>query len=117
MQLLRSRAKGSLQAIDNIIAIARLQRMQRQADDIQSVQTALFARLSNFRSDPRIDLFMQQCTPETYGKQLRLRCLGLLWSSQSGKSCKALSLYGPACGRDPVDCTFQQTRTHVYLLG
>ena len=90
-----SRGKGSLQAIENIKTTARLQRMQRQADDIKNVSTALFARLGNFRPDPRIDLFMQQFTEETYGKQLRFQCLGLFGSSQSGKSCKALSLYGP----------------------
>jgi hypothetical protein len=95
LQLLRSRAKGSLQAMEIIKNTSRLQRLQWQADDIQSVQLALFAGLHSFRPDPRIDMFMEQFKPETYGKQMRFRCLGLFGSSQSGKSCKALSLYGP----------------------
>ena len=95
LQLLRSRAKGSLQAIETIRNTSRLERLQWQADEIQSVQVALFSRLNHFRPDPRVDMFMEQFKPDTYGKQLRFRCLGLFGSSQSGKSCKALSLYGP----------------------
>ena len=94
VQLLRSRAKGSLQAIEIIRTTSRMQRMHRQADEIQAVQAKLFAQLNNFRPHPRIDLFLNQFTPETYAIQMRFRCLGLFGSSQSGKSCKALSLYG-----------------------
>jgi hypothetical protein len=72
-----------------------MQRLQRQSEDIMKVQTALFAGLSGLRSDPTIDLFLEQFTPETWAKQLRFRCSGFFGNSRSGKSCKALSLFGP----------------------
>jgi hypothetical protein len=94
LELLKSRAKGSLQAIDNIRITSRMQRLQHQSEDIIQVQTALFAGLKGFRSHPTFDLFLDQFKPETWAKQLRFRCLGLFGNSRSGKSCKALSSYG-----------------------
>jgi len=94
LQLLRSRANRSLVAIENIRTTSRLLLMQRQQEEIEKVQATLFSRWNCFRPDPRVDLFLQQFKPETSGKHLRFRCLGLFGSSRSGKSCKELSLYG-----------------------
>ena len=94
-ELLNSRAKGSLQAMDVIKLTSTLERMQGCHKDMTEVQKALFANLKCFRSHPTIDIFLAQFRPETWSKQLRFRCLGLFGNSRSGKSCKALSLFGP----------------------
>ena len=94
-ELLSSRAKGSLQAIDSMKTTRRLERMLDEQDEILKVQTKLFMLLGNLRPDPCVDRFLDQFLSETYGKDLRFRSLGLFGGSQTGKSCKALSLYGP----------------------
>lgn len=93
--LVLSRARGSLQAIENLRSFVRMERMMIQQEEIQHVQATLFAGLGRFRPDPRVDTFVKQFDEETYGHCLRFRCLGFFGDSQSGKSMKALSLWGP----------------------
>ena len=53
VQLLRSRAKGSLQALEIIRTTARMQRMHRQADEIQAVQAKLFCAIEQLQTTIR----------------------------------------------------------------
>ena len=67
-ELLNSRAKGSLQAMDVIKLTSSLERMQGCHKDMTEVQKALFANLKCFRSHPTIDIFLAQFRPETWSK-------------------------------------------------
>ena len=65
--LLQSRAKGSLQTLDNLKATAlHLERMEEQ-QEVDRIQLLLSQSLKKFRPDPRVDKFLQQFSVENYG--------------------------------------------------
>ena len=92
--LLQSRARGCLQAMEQIKSIdLQMERSIEQAE-IDRVQSMLSDSLQGFRPDPRVDKFLLQFGPTEYGIAHRFRALGLFGGSQIGKSQKGLSLYG-----------------------
>ena len=68
--------------------------LESQREEIERVQTLLGNSLGAFRPHPDIEVFMEQFHPKNYGVKHRYKALGLFGSSETGKSNKALSLFG-----------------------
>ena len=93
-EILRSRGRGALQAIDMVQTTMQREHMESQRSEILRVQTMLMETLGAFRPHPRIDTFLSQFDRQNYGRKHRFKPLGLFGGSQTGKSSKALSLFG-----------------------
>ena len=93
-QLLRSRARGALQAMDNVKITTQKEHLDDQREEIERVQSMLIQSLGAFRPHPRINTFLEQFEQSNYGVKHRYKPLGLFGGSQIGKSSKALSLFG-----------------------
>ena len=92
--LLQSRAKGSLQNMENLKATALQQERMEERDEVDRIQSLLSRSLKKFRPDPRVDKFMKQFSVENYGVLHRYQSLGLFGGSQIGKTQKGVSLFG-----------------------
>ena len=96
-EILRTRGRGSLQAIDMVQTTMQREHMEDQRAEVLRVQNMLMETLGAFRPHPRIDTFMSQFHMQNYGRKHRFKPLGLFGGSQTGKSSKALSLFGMQC--------------------
>ena len=93
-ELLLSRGRGALQAIDMVQTTTQREHMDSQRAEVQRVQTLLMDTLGAFRPHPRVEVFLSQFDTRNYGVKHRFKPLGLFGGSQTGKSSKALSLFG-----------------------
>ena len=93
-ELLRSRARGALQAMEVVQTTTQKEDMANQRAEILRVQQMLMKTLGAFRPHSRVEHFMQQFDAAKYGVKHRFKSLGLFGGSQTGKSSKALSLFG-----------------------
>ena len=92
--LLQSRARGSLQSMENIKNMDLQMERSIEQVEIDRLQSMLSDSLHGFRPDPRVDKFLLQFDSSEYGIAHRFRALGLFGGSQIGKSQKGLSLFG-----------------------
>ena len=93
-ELLSSRARGALQAMEVVMTTTQKEHVESQREEIGRVQTMLVKALGAFRPHPAIDVYMEQFHAKNYGVKHRYKALGLFGGSQIGKSSKALSLFG-----------------------
>ena len=92
--LIRSRARGSANAIQLVETVQAKEKVLAHRDEIVEVQRRLFDHMSTFRSHPLIDDWLRQYQSTAYGTLSRFKTLVLKGMSRSGKSWKALSLFG-----------------------
>ena len=108
--LIRSRARGSANAIDLIEKLQAKEKLLAHKDSIIALQKALFGAMRTFRTHPQINDWAAQYHQDQFGKLSRFKTLVLKGMSRSGKSWKALSLFGPAstfkvnCQGLPLGC-------------
>ena len=92
--MLKSRARGALGAIEVVMTTTQKEHMESQRHEIDRVQILLTNALGAFRPHPRIDTFQDQYDPANYGVLHRYKSLGLFGGTQIGKSSKAISIFG-----------------------
>ena len=92
--LVRSRDRGAVNAIQTLEALTKRQRMLDREEEIRRVQRDIESDLKAFIEHPVIVQFTDQVQPHNYGKVGRLKCLLLVGDSQQGKSNKAMSIFG-----------------------
>ena len=93
-ELVRCRGRGLLAGITLVEGVRARQKVLDLKAEIDDVQNSLFTQMNPFRGHPMIDNWMMQYQAEKYKKSSRFRSLLLTGGSQTGKSWKALSLWG-----------------------
>ena len=92
--LIRSRCVGAQRAHAHIDWHEEQSTLVKQSLEVRSLELRLEASLGSFRSHPLIDTWLEDYSPNSYGKIFRHRTLLLRGESQSGKTRKAVSLFG-----------------------
>ena len=94
--LVRSRDRGAVQALQQLEFLTKKARMLELESEMSRVQASIEAKQKSFRPHPIIDEFLSQFHPDKYGEQGRSLCLLLVGDSRQGKSTKAISLFSTA---------------------
>ena len=89
-----SHALSALQTMEIESLTAQGDPLREQRAEIERVQTMLTRSLGPFRPHPRIDTFLAQFQARHLGVKYRFKSLGLFGGSQTGKTSKAMSLFG-----------------------
>lgn len=92
--LVKSRGRGLIGALAMVDTASNKAKMLELKDQIEDVQAELFDTMRPFRSHPSIDEWLTQYQEEHYKKLSRFRSLLLSGGSRTGKTWKALSLFG-----------------------
>jgi hypothetical protein len=93
-QLVHCRGRGLLSGISLVEGVRSRQKVLDLKMEIEDVQQSLFSQMNPFRGHPVIDNWMMQYHVQKYKKSSRFRSLLMTGGSQTGKSWKALSLWG-----------------------
>jgi hypothetical protein len=93
-ELVRSRGRGLLNGISLVEGVRARQKILDQKSEIENVQDTLYNQMNPFRGHPMIENWILQYHEDKYKKSTRFRSLLLTGGSQTGKSWKALSLWG-----------------------
>jgi hypothetical protein len=93
-ELVRSRGRGLLNGIALVDGVRARQKVLDQKMEIHDVQQTLFNNMNPFRGHIVIDNWITQYHAEKYKKSSRFRSLLMTGGTQTGKSWKALSLWG-----------------------
>ena len=93
-ELVRCRGRGVLAGITLIETVRSRQKVLDLQHEINDVQDTLFNQMNPFRGHAMIDIWIGQYQVDKYKKSTRFRSLLLTGGSQTGKSWKALSLWG-----------------------
>lgn len=106
LDLVRSRERGALAAIEAMEAIEAKERHDALAAEIEKVQAQLRAKQRPFRGHPGINEFLEQFSGRHLGELSRFRFLVLVGPSVQGKTSKGMSLHPGAtlkvcCGGCP----------------
>ena len=91
--LLRSRERGSLAAIEQLDAIITMERHHDLASEIENVQASLRSKERPFRGHERINEFLEQFDRRHYADRARFKFLVLVGPSVQGKTSKGMSLH------------------------
>ena len=91
--LLRSRERGSLAAIQNMDAIVALENAQSLRDQVAHVQASLRARQQPFRGHDLINVFVERFDERHFAQVARFKFLVMVGPSVQGKTSKGMSLY------------------------
>jgi hypothetical protein len=93
-ELVRCRGRGLLAGITLVEGVRARQKVLDLKAEIEDVQNSLFNQMNPFRNHAIIDNWVMQYQAEKYKTSSRFRSLLLTGGSQTGKSWKALSLWG-----------------------
>ena len=80
--------------METVQTTTQKEQLESQREEVLRVQKRLMSALAHFRSHPRIEEFTSQFDGHNYAIKHRFKSLGLFGASQTGKSLRALSLFG-----------------------
>ena len=92
--LVRSRDRTAIPAMQALEALVKRQRMIDLEDEISRVQQSIEDSLNVFIGHPIVDKFKDQVQPHLYGVLSRLKSLLFVGDSMQGKSNKGMSIFG-----------------------
>ena len=91
--LLRSRERNAVGALDALAKLDRLEREHELDEEMEAIQASVMARQKPFRSHPLLNSWMLQYSEDVTGKVGRFKFLVLVGPSVQGKTSKAMSLF------------------------